>query len=186
MRLRTALGVSLVVSVVSLAFAAADKSQSLHVPLNVKLGLWQMSYTTERNGTAPGAPGIAAGLLAKMTPEQRARTGARLRAKAAAGPHIETKQYCVTADRLKLAIFNNEEIQSCQRTMLTSSATLQQFHDECVASGTKRTAEGRFEALDFDTMKGLLKIKAEGTNPFTMSVEIAGRWVANDCGDSAP
>jgi hypothetical protein len=177
MRLRAAAGVSLVVS---LALAATDKSQ----PLNVKIGLWQMTYTTERNGVAVGQT-IAPELLAKMTPDQRARTGARLRARAGQGPRVETKQYCLTQERLKNAMFDSEQSKACQRTMLASTAKLQQFHEECFEAGTKRMADGRFEALDFDTMKGLLKVKVEGANPLTLNIEIAGRWISNDCGDSA-
>ena len=183
MRLGTALGVSLVVS---LALpAATDKSQLSNVPLNVKIGLWQMTYTTERNGVAV-VHSIAPELLAKMTPEMRARTEARLKARAAAqGAQIETKQYCLTQDRLSKAIFNSEESQACQRTIVSSTAKMQQFHDECVESGIKRTADGRVEALDFDTLKGLVKMKTEGNNPLTTNVEIAGKWVGNDCGDAA-
>ena len=182
MRLGTALGVSLVVS---LALAAANKSQPSNAPLNVKVGLWQMTYTTERNGVT-NVQAIAPGLLAKMTPDQRARTEARLRARAAAqGAQIEIRQYCLTQERLKKAIFNNEENQACHRTMVASTAKLQQFHDECIESGTKRTADGRFEAMDFDTVKGLLKVKTEGANPLTVNVEIGGKWISNDCGDTA-
>ncbi len=176
MRLRTAAGVSLVVS---LALAATDKSQ----PLNVKIGLWQMTYTTERNGVSVGQA-IAPGLLAKMTPDQRARTEARLRARAQ-GPRVETKQYCLTQERLKNAIFDSAQSQACQRTMLASTPKLQQFHEECIESGTKRMADGHFEALDFDTMKGSIKIKTDGANPLALNVEIAGRWISNDCGDTA-
>jgi hypothetical protein len=181
MRLRTALGVSLFVS---LTLAAADKSHPLSVPLNVKVGLWQMSYTTERNG-ALVVPTIAPELWAKMSPEQRARTGARLKARAAQGARTETKQYCLTHERLSNAIFDSEQNKTCRRTMIAATAKLQQFHEECIEGGIKRLAEGRFEALDFDTMKGSLKVKAEGSNLLTVNVEIAGRWIGNDCGDMA-
>jgi hypothetical protein len=181
MRLRTALGVSLFVS---LALVAADKNQMLNVPLNVKVGLWQMTYTSDGNGVAVPQT-IPRGLLAKMSPEQRARTAARLKARAALGPRTETRQYCLTQDRLKKAIFNNEEIQTCQRTIVASSAKLQTFHEECFQSGTKRTAEGRFEALDYHTLKGILKIKSQGGNPLTANIAIAGKWIGNDCGDRA-
>ena len=92
MRLCTALGVSLVVS---LAFATTDKSRVLSVPLNLKLGLWQMTYTTAGDGVRP-LQSIAPELLAKMTPEQRSRTEARLKARVSPGSRIETKQYCLT------------------------------------------------------------------------------------------
>lgn len=160
--------------------AATEKSQ----PLNVKIGLWQMTYTTERNGVAVVQP-IAPELLAKMTPEQRSRTEARLKARAARGLHIETKQFCLTEERLKDAVFDAQTNQTCERTAVTSTAKVQQFHEECNERGTKRTAEGRFEAVDSDTLKGMLKVKAEGNAAFTLSMEIAGRWIGTDCGEAA-
>ena len=69
--------------------------------------------------------------------------------------------------------------------MLASTPKLQQFHEECIESGTKRMADGHFEALDFDTMKGSIKIKTDGANPLALYVEIAGRRISNDCGDTA-
>jgi hypothetical protein len=170
--------------VLSLASPAADKSQPPQVLLSVKVGLWQMTYTTERNGVAV-VHAVAPELLAKMTPEQRARTESRLKARAAQGSQVETKQYCLTGERLRKAIFDSEENRTCRRTQVTSTTKLQQFHEECTDSGTKRSVDGRFEALDFDTMKGLLKVKAEGNNPYTINVEIAGKWIGEDCGDKA-
>jgi hypothetical protein len=177
MRLRTALSVSLVVS---LALAATEKNE----PLNVKVGLWQMTYRTERNGTAV-VQSIAPELLAKVTPEQRNRTEARLRARAAQGLHVESRQYCLTEEWLRNAAFELEPGQACQRSTVTSTAKLQQSHEECIESGAKRSEEGRFEALDSDTLKGLLKVKAEGNAAFTMNMEIAGRWIGSDCGETA-
>jgi hypothetical protein len=160
--------------------SATDKTQ----PLNVKVGLWQMTYTTEGSGPL-STQTIPPELLAKMTPEQRIRTEARLRARAAQGPHTENKQYCLTEERLKKSIFESAESPTCQRTMTASTAKLQQFHEECTDSGIKRIEDGRFEALDADTMKGSIKVKSEGSNPSTMSAEIIGKWMANDCGGTA-
>ena len=143
-----------------------------------------MTYTTERNGSAV-VQTVAPELLAKMTPDQRNRTEARLNARAAQGLHVETKQYCLTEERLKNAVFEPEATQACQRTTVASTAKFQQFHEECNQTGEKRTAEGRFEALDSDTLKGLLKVKAEGNAPFMLNMEIAGRWIGNDCGEAA-
>lgn len=184
MRVRTAIGACLA-SFWALSMAAGDKSQVLSVPLNLKVGLWQMTYTTERNGVAVVHP-IAPGLLARMTPEQRAKTGARLKARAAQGTQVETRQYCMTDERLKNTNFELSEMgQVCPRTVLTSTPALQQFREECAANANKRTVDGYFEAVDPDTIKGSLKVKSEGSNAYTMSVEIGGRWIAADCGKEA-
>ncbi len=179
MRLCTALGVSLVVS---LTFAATDKNRVSSIPLNLKLGLWQMTYTTEGNGGS-AFHSIAPELLARMTPEQRSRTEARLKARIAPGLQIETRQYCVTEERLKRAIFDKAyESPACRRTVLNSTAKLQQFHEECMERESVRSADARFEALDQNKLKGFLKVKFDGANPYTMNVEIEGNWMAADCG----
>ncbi len=184
MRRRIALGAGLA-SLLGLSIAAGDKSQVLSVPLNLKVGLWQMTYSTERNGVAVVRP-IPPGLLARMSPEQRAKTAARLKSRATQGTQVETRQYCMTDERRKKADFElSDDGQACPRTLLSSTPAFQQFREECPENGNKRTVDGSVEALDPDTMKGSLKVKSEGSNAYTMSVEIGGRWIAADCGKEA-
>jgi hypothetical protein len=156
----------------SLGVSAADKTQ----PLNLRLGLWQMTYTTERSGAIAVPPE----LLAKLTPEQRARTEARLKARAAQGPHIDTKRFCLTEERLNKAVFEENENKSCQRTIVASSSKVLQFKQECAAADAKRTFDGRIEALDPETLKGSLKANSAGN-----AIDLAGRWIGADCGDAA-
>jgi hypothetical protein len=54
-----------IVLLLSLTVMAADKIQ----PLNVKLGLWETTHTTTTSGQMPIPPEM----LAKLTPEQRAK-----------------------------------------------------------------------------------------------------------------
>ena len=176
MRLRAACGTCLAVT-----FAmAADKI----VPLDVKLGLWQMTYTLDASGI-PADSGIPPELLAKMSPDQRARTAAKLKAHAAQGPILNTKRYCLTQERLDQAQFSRDESKTCQRTMSASSAKLQQFHEECDEGGTKRISDARFEALDGKTLKGMVQVRAAGKTTLISNTEIAGKWIGTDCGDEA-
>lgn len=182
MRLQRTAAVSLLLS---LASVAADKAPVVNVPLTIKVGLWQMTYTTDKNGV-PVVHAVPPELLAKMTPEQRAKTEARLKAKATQGAQVEKREYCLTEDRLKNTVFDpTNSNASCQRTTIVSTGKLQQFHEECADGGSKRTIEGRFESVDADTVKGSLKVKSEGASAYTMNVEIAGRWIAADCGNEA-
>ena len=185
MRVTTALAAVLVG--MSLAFAVAEKPPLLNVPLNIKVGLWQMTYTSERNGVAV-VHSITPELLAKMSPEQRAKSEARLKARAAQGSQVETRQFCLTEERLKKSVFdNNAEANqtACQRIVLASTTKLQQFRDECNEGRVKRTVDGHFEAVDPDTVRGSLKVKAEGNNPSLLNTEIAGKWIGADCGSEA-
>jgi hypothetical protein len=157
---------------------AADKI----VPLDVKLGLWQMTDTFGGSGVPPG---IAPELLAKMSPEQRAKTEAKLKARAAQGPRIETRNYCLTQEKLNKAAFSNENNKFCQPTVIVSNSRLQQFHQECEESGLKHIVDARFEAIDATTLKGSIQIKAGYKTPVAINTEIAGKWIGADCGDEA-
>src|SRR5579884_3172205 len=79
-----------------LALSAAGDSQ----PLNLKLGLWE---TTIDNRTS-GAPPIPDSVLAKMTPEQRARMEAALKARGAGGSQPRTYKNCLTKEGLNKAL----------------------------------------------------------------------------------
>jgi hypothetical protein len=175
MKLSAAIGVFLVVP---LTLGASDKTQ----PLNIRLGLWQMTYTTQLNGSVT-ARAIRPELLAKMTPQQRARTKARLKARAEQGPQVATKQYCLTEEKLKNAAFNNENSRSCKRTTIASTGQIQQFHEECTEAKTKRTADGKFESSQPETLKGSLQVKSTDANAKSVSTKMAitGKWLSSSC-----
>jgi len=61
-------------------------------PLNIKTGLWQLTMTT----TVSGRPPIPPEALARMTPEQRAKFEAAMKARASHGPRTRTYKNCVT------------------------------------------------------------------------------------------
>jgi hypothetical protein len=158
----------------------ADKTQRL----NVKLGLWEMTGTGDRNSVA-SLRSIAPGLLAKMTPEQRTRAEAKLKARAAQRPRIDTKRFCLTQEKLDSGAFSGESSKLCQRTIVNSTSRVTQVREQCEDNGVKRTLDGHFEALDPEAMKGSLRIKVEGKNPQTENVDIAMKWIGADCGDTA-
>ena len=172
--MRRSISVSIVLS---LGLLAADKTQQ---PLNLKLGLWQMTYTSDRSGVVSIPPE----LLARLTPEQRARTEARLKARAAQGPHIDIKRFCLTQEKLDKAIFEENGNKSCQRTIVASSSKMLQYRQECAAADAKRTIEGRMEALDPETVRGSLKANLAGGNT-PSATDLLGKWIGADCGDAA-
>lgn len=177
MTLITALGTGLIVPCI---LVSADKAQ----PLNVKLGLWEMTGTGDSN-SGPSQSSIAPGLLAKMTPEQRARAEAKLKARAAQTPRIDTKRFCLTQERLDSGALSGESNNLCQRVIVNSTSKAVQVREECEDNGVKRTLDGHFEALDPEAMKGSLKIKVGGNNTKMVNVEVAMKWIGADCGDTA-
>jgi Protein of unknown function (DUF3617) len=171
MKRKTASVVCLLVGVV---LTAETKMQ----PLNLKLGLWRMTYTYK----SASATTVPPNLLAKMTPAQRARMEAKRKARALQGPRIETEQFCLTQDKLNNDAFERENGKSCQRTVLTSTGKVQEFRDECGGGRIESTIESRIEALDATDLKGSFQFKAGGSYAPNSTIEISGKWVAAECG----
>ena len=68
-------------------------------PLDVKPGLWETTTTTEMGGMPP----MPADVLAKMTPEQRAKFEAAMKARAAQGAKTTTRRTCLDQGRAEQA-----------------------------------------------------------------------------------
>ena len=77
--------------------------------LDVKTGLWEITYTTATHGTL-----IPQSTLDKLTPEQRAKLQASMKAQQAAGPKAHTDQTCVTEEDLKKGAFRDEDDDTVQ------------------------------------------------------------------------
>ena len=98
----------------SVAVWAADKLQ----PLNVKTGLWETTTTRITSGEIP----IPAEMLARLTPEQRARMEARMKANSAEKTKTNTSKSCMTKEKLEKAPFSDEQ-KECTRTIVTSTSS---------------------------------------------------------------
>jgi len=158
-----------------LLLIAADKLQ----PLNAKLGLWEITTTSQFSGLPP----IPADVLAKMSPEQRAKMEAMFKQKASHGGVPTTSQTCVTQEKLNKAPFS-EGKQSCQRTIISSTSQLAEFREECTEpDGTKRIMDGKFELSGDTNMKGSMKVKASGSGKaMNVNLDMSGKWIGSDCG----
>src|SRR4030095_12433973 len=106
----------------------ADKIQ----PLNLKVGLWEVTHTTSMSGSPP----IPAELLAKMTPEQRAKLDERMKARAADPPKTSVEKSCVTAEDLKKDTLFADDDKTCARTVTSSTANKLEMRVVCEEEGT--------------------------------------------------
>ena len=120
MKLRILLGVAFLWALPSWT---ADAVQ----PLDVKPGLWETTTTTEMGGMPP----MPADVLAKMTPEQRAKMEAAMKARAAQGAKTTTRRTCWTKEELSKPLTFGDDDKSCQRTIISSSRSKQEGHLEC-------------------------------------------------------
>jgi hypothetical protein len=151
------------------------------VPMDVKLGQWESTVTTQMAG-APQAPQIPAEQLAKLPPEQRARVEAALK-QAGGGPRSTTSKNCVKKEDLAKLPLNND--QTCKSTLVSSSRSKQEIHLDCDRNGNKQTGTMIIEALSSESIK--FNIQAAATdNGRSMSMNIAGtsKWLGPACTDS--
>jgi hypothetical protein len=134
-----------------------------------------------------GVPPIPPEMLARLTPEQHAKFEAAYKQRAARGPSSQTRQTCMTQDKLNRAPFSDDK-KSCQRTIVASTSTMAQFREECTEpDGTRRTMEGKFELAGSSAMKGSIQVKASANNKtMNINVDLSGKWLSSDCGSVKP
>ncbi len=141
--------------------------------LDVKPGLWQMSFTTEARSTS-----MPPEAMAKLTPEQRAKVAAALQKQAERGPRTFTRKTCITAEDLKAGAFREaEDDKSCKYVVKEQTRVLQEGTLVCTGDephgGTMRV-----EAIGRDHIKG--SVGREGPNG-KISMQMTGEWISTSC-----
>jgi len=155
-----------------LAASAADR-------LNVKLGLWEITSTTQMTGM----PQLAPELLAKMSPQQRAQMEAAFKAEASKGPTKDVSKECVTRKDLDHPFSTSSDRKDCKQTVVTTTRTSQEVHMVCTGQH-KGTGTFRVNAPNPQTISGDFNLtSAEGANPMVIKMQLKGRWLSPDCGD---
>ena len=155
---------------------AADKT-----PLNVRTGEWETTLTFESSGQLP----IPQEMLDKMTPEQRARMEAAMKARAGRGPRTTVHKSCVTKETLDKP-FSGDQIQkSCKETVVTSSPTKQEIHLECELEGGRQTGSIKVEAVDPGNVKGSIQMTASNAGrSMDANSSFSAKWLGPMCKES--
>ena len=156
-----------------LALLGADKM----TPLNVKLGLWEITQATTMSGQMPMSPEM----LAHLTPEQRAKIEEAMKARAAK-PQTHTYKSCITKEKIeKGATFN--EHKECTQNLLTSTSTNMKVHITCEMENMKVDGTLDVEALSSESAKGSGHFTMSGSGRSMESTsQLTGKWVSSDCG----
>jgi hypothetical protein len=151
--------------------------------LNVKTGLWQSTISMQTNGQIP----ISDADLAKMPPERRQQFEAAMQAAMAnaAQPHSVTS--CVTAEQLRKGLsFKTEDRPSCKRTVVSSTSSTWEMHEECTGT-SPRTVTIRFHANSPEEIDGKMEMTmTRGDRTMTSNGTIHGKWLTSDCGTIKP
>jgi hypothetical protein len=149
-------------------------------PLDVKLGQWESTLTTESTGLPPIPPE----LLDRLPPEQRAKMEERLKANASKGPKTTTHKSCLKKEDLNKALsFGNEE-KSCTRTIVTSNRSKQEIHMDCAIGGGKQTGTIRVEAISSENVKGSTEMTMTGAGrTMNMNSTFTAKWLGPTCSE---
>ena len=159
----------------ALAVWAADKVQ----PLNVKVGLWEVTTTTTTSGQMP----IPAELLARLTPEQRARMEERMKANSAEKTRTITHKQCMTKEKLAKESAFGQDDRRCTRTVVSSSESKVELKMQCGVEGMKGEGTGVVEALNSESVKSSVHIVAiGGGHTMNSNSSSTAKWIGPVCG----
>jgi len=155
-----------------LAGTAADK-------LNVKLGLWEITTTTQMSGL----PQLEPDVLAKMSPAQRAQMEAAFKAEASKGPHKDVSKECVTQKDVDHPFHTAADRKDCKQTIVSTTRTSQEVHMVCTGQH-KGTGTFRVTAPNPQTISGDFNLTSgDGAGSMVVKTQLKGRWLGPDCGD---
>jgi hypothetical protein len=170
-----------------LASAADAGRPAVPVKLNVKLGLWEVATQANISGMPQVMPDE---MMAKLTPEQRARMQAAMQASMADMAKPKMAKHCVTAEKLARGMdLNGRERQNCQRKIVTNSSSELQINEACTeADGTTVLDEHIQLAGSLlgaaEQMSGTVHfVKNSGGKTMTVDSNIKGQWLGASCGD---
>ncbi len=183
MRTSVFLGLLLVAS--ALAFAQQhpmDKSTNAktvdgvkYQPLNIKTGLWEVTYTRSSNGEMP----IPAEYAAHLTPDQLARMQAAMKN---SGNSTHTYKSCVKKEDVDGSLLNSKDNRDCKVTILQSTSSEVEGKMSCNIEGMRGDGTMNMQALDSEHTKGTTHLTMTGNGKtFNTDATISSKWVSSDC-----
>jgi hypothetical protein len=163
------------------AAAAASLSLSAIVlaqapALDVKMGLWEITSTTNIGGQIPTID------TSRMTPEQKARMEAAM--KGLVGPHSNVTKSCMTKEKFNRSSFmtDGDPGATCKQTMSTNTRTSMDANVVCTGKRTT-TSQMHIDAPSPTSFTGSVKsASAEQGQTMTVNVTMTGKWLGADCG----
>ncbi len=153
--------------------------------LNVRMGLWETSFTVA--GAANAMMAGVEGAMQNMTPEQKAQMAAamsRLQHSDAA-QSVRKSRSCMTPEKMQRdGFFNDKEMNGhCTHTVVENTATATSLTFSCAENGVTNEGKMRFEAPSPTVVKGTMdmNIIVHG-KPANTHTEFQSTWISADCG----
>jgi len=180
-------GLTISMNMVTGAFAQTHNAQKapnlskleIH-PLNVKPGLWE----TTRTYTSSGAPPVSPEILAKLSPQQRARLEQRVNAHSAGNTNTVTDKHCVTKEDIEKADFGQGKGE-CTYNIETSTSTRAKGTYSCIVEGMNVNGSIDITASDPEHITGSSQGSLNGGGR-TMNVEstFTSKLLGASCGNA--
>lgn len=150
-------------------------------PLNIKPGLWESTRTISRAGQMP----IPAATLNRLSPEQRARVEARMKANAASHSRTTTEKQCVTREQIEDQKLDLDGEQACTTTITNSTSTMAKGNVSCNTQGMQGHGTFEIESSDPEHYKGSAHSTLTGSGQ-SMNVDVAftSKWLGSRCEDA--
>jgi Protein of unknown function (DUF3617) len=145
-------------------------------PLNVKLGLWEVTLTTQMSGG--GLPFD----VSKLTPEQQAQARAILQSQ---NNLTHTYKSCVTKKQLEEdpAAEPPEEGEKCTTKIASQSSTHWKGTRICTRNGRRREFDVDMRAVSRERTQGTVRaVFNENGDTMTVNNKMSSRWLSSDCG----
>jgi hypothetical protein len=150
---------------------------------NVKPGLWQTTASVQ----PAGGPPMSDADLAQLPPDKRAQFEAAMKAAMAQSAQPRTFTSCLTAERLRKDLsFNFQNNPACKRTVVSTSASRWEMHEQCTGA-SQRTTTARFQARSREEISGETQITmTKGNRKLTSKGSVHSKWLGSDCGNVKP
>lgn len=143
-------------------------------PLDVKTGLWETTTTTEMSGMPPID-------TSNMTPEQKSRFEAAMKARQAQGPRTRVHKSCMTKENLEREPFQENDKESCTHTVISS--TRSHWEAKLLCTKPRRVGEFKVEALSREHIKSTVQMNAsDDKRAMAFHVSMDGKWIGSNCG----
>ena len=150
------------------------------IPINVKTGLWQSTSTV----TITGALGMPPEILAKLTPEQRARYEAAMQSQAAGHTRTSTHTGCITEKDLASDPFEQKDSDGrlqCHETVLRSTSSEVEVEESCTGEASMNFRM-KIHAVDREHAVGTGQGTATmGGHTMKSNIKFESKWLGATC-----
>ena len=155
---------------------SADETK---VNLSAENGLWEVTTHPQTTGQMP----ISEEQLQKLSPEQRARVEAAMKAAMGQANQEHVMRTCMTAEKRAQGLGLGNQGPSCKTTVLRNTSEELQVRSECSTDNNMRTTTEHLRMSGRHRISGTVEaVMAQGEKQMTMHMAIEGKWLGADCG----